>query len=595
LLITFITIPILEIYFNPQVYFYSPLIGFFPGNIYDEGLSPDLKLFSHQVLITIYFLIVPFLFFRKKVFLNQRKKSLLVLILIIPIVFHFLSPYLGYSTTFSKLESTLNKKVLTDNCTLYYSDVDSSEAAFIALHTEYYFEKLKEVLKVIPSEKTKVYLFNSRDQKKELFGAGNADVAKPWQYSVFISKDSWFGTLKHELSHIFSAEFGWGIFKLAHNFNAASIEGLAQSIEGTYDELNILDLTALAYHENYKTNITDLFNGFNFFKSNSLLSYNYSGAFYDFLTRKYGINKVKHFYSTGNLENSFQEKSDKIISSFENELKSINPIGSKNMADYYFGRLSIIQKICPRYVSDRLSKAFELLNKKEFTAAEKLFKEIDKKVINYPAIIGLAEIYSKQQHISKSIELIESKLDKFSNTPYYFNLLFVLGDLYAKNGNFNSAINIFEKLVESNPNLGIKRASLFRLKLLEQNIILDYLSDNDTLKFNVLKQLNENEYDYNTFPILISLSKSLKIDKKDFIKIFNKTFVVDDLFKSYGIFKLSQYILEIGDYSNSRKLAALSLRYKKSNPYLKALEENFDKANWFFYNADKIKSTFIYN
>ena len=47
-------IPIIEIYFQPQVYFYSPLIGFFPGNIYDEGLSPDLKLLIHQIIISIF-------------------------------------------------------------------------------------------------------------------------------------------------------------------------------------------------------------------------------------------------------------------------------------------------------------------------------------------------------------------------------------------------------------------------------------------------------------------------------------------------------------------------------------------------------------
>ncbi len=37
-------IPVLEIYFNPQVYLYNPLFAYFPGTIYDEGLSVDLKL-----------------------------------------------------------------------------------------------------------------------------------------------------------------------------------------------------------------------------------------------------------------------------------------------------------------------------------------------------------------------------------------------------------------------------------------------------------------------------------------------------------------------------------------------------------------------
>lgn len=595
LFLVLLIIPILEIYFNPQVYFYTPLIGYFPGNIYDEALSPNLKLFYHQLLVTIYFLILPVLYFTQNSLLNNKKRVVLIIIIMIPIVFHFLSPFLGFSTTFSKLESTLANKIETNNCILYYSDVDSSEATFIAMHQEYYFEKLRESLNVSPSKKISIYLFNSREQKKELFGAGSADVAKPWQYSIYISKDSWFGTLKHELSHIFAAEFGWGIFKVAHNFNAASIEGFAQAIEGNYDELDIKQITALAYRENYNINLKDLFTGLNFFKSNSLLSYNYSGAFYEFLIKEYGIEKVKNFYANGDLENSLNENPEKIIQNFQNELKSVEIIGNKNMADFYFGRLSLIQKICPRYISDRLSKAFNLLGEKKYSEAEILFKDINQKVLNYAAIVGLSEIYSNKNENEKAIKIIEDNLNKFAKTPSYFNLQFRLADLKVKTGKITSAQKIYEKLIEDNPHFGIKRAAKVRLSLISSDFIQDYLMGNDSIKYILLKNLNEKEYNYDSFPSLISLAKSLNIIAKDFIQLFNKTFIVDDVDKSYGIFKLSEYMLEIGDYDSSRKLAALSLRYKNRNPYLKVMKENFDKTNWFFYNADKLKSTFIYN
>ncbi len=69
-------------------------------------------------------------------------------------------------------------------------------------------------LETKPSKKINVYLFNDREQKKILFGAGNADVAKPWQNSIYISADSWQEYLKHELVHIFTAEFGVGYLSL---------------------------------------------------------------------------------------------------------------------------------------------------------------------------------------------------------------------------------------------------------------------------------------------------------------------------------------------------------------------------------------------
>ena len=51
------------------------------------------------------------------------------------------------------------------------------------------------------------------------------------------------------------------------------------------------------------------------------------------------------------------------------------------MADYYFGRLSIIQKVCPRFVGDRLNEAYEKLSKKDFAEARKLFEEINYKTM----------------------------------------------------------------------------------------------------------------------------------------------------------------------------------------------------------------------
>lgn len=66
-------IPIAEIYYNPQVYFYSPLIGFFPGNIYDEGLSPDWKLFFHQLLILIFSFSVLYVLIKRITFVLRFK------------------------------------------------------------------------------------------------------------------------------------------------------------------------------------------------------------------------------------------------------------------------------------------------------------------------------------------------------------------------------------------------------------------------------------------------------------------------------------------------------------------------------------------
>ncbi len=581
-------IPVFEIYFFPQIYFYTPLIGFFPGNIYDEGLSPDFKLLAHQLIVLFFSIVIVHLIYRKRSSLLYKKNQFVTGVIILFIVFQFLSPLLGFSTTFYKLENTLDKKIETENFILHYDNLTEKETEYISISQEYYYYLLTDYLKVNPTKKIDVYVFNNRQQKKRLFGAGNADVTKPWQYAVYLSAESWDNTLKHELVHIFSAEFGTGIFKLAAGFNPALIEGIAEAVEGVSYDYELLDFTALAYNHNYRLNITPLLRGFNFFRSNPALGYTYSGAFIKYLIDRYDINKVKKFYSSNDFELVFNKKLEDEEKLFEQYLSELPNIAGQKMADYYFGRLSIIQKVCPRYISDRLSDAYSYLGKDNLNEAEKLFIDVNNKSYNYSALIGLSEIYHKKKETGKAIKLLSENLKKFSDSPYEYLLLLRLGDLNALNDMYPVAELSYQSIIESNPSFNLAFLSRLRLKLLNKDLLKNYLEGNDSLKYNILVKLNSDSLDYSLILSVISLSKNLNINYKQVIKNFNKTFIIDNLESSYAVYKLSDFMLANGDYANARKYSALALRYKVQNPFYLAMKQNNSKAKWFLNNADSI-------
>ena len=323
-----------------------------------------------------------------------------------------------------------------------------------------------------------------------------------------------------------------------------------------------------------------------------MLSYSYSGAFIHHLISKYGIEKVKKFYYTGDFQTSFNDDLDLVIKDFKNELISRPEIGGEPMSDYYFGRFSILQKVCPRYVSDRLQIAYELLQNKNYVEAEKLFVEINNKTTNYSALIGLSEIYIERKQINKAIVLLEESLDKFDRSPYFYNLKFKIADLYSLNNQFDLAVNNYHYLISKNPNKELVMISRVRKNLIENGLIKEYLNGNDTIMFNSVKVLNDSNYNYNSIPLLISLLEKLEIDIKDAVKYFDKAFAVNDLESSYAAFKLSEYLLKNGDYLNSRKYAALSLRYKDHNPYYFVMKENLKKATWFNNNYIELLKKF---
>ncbi len=594
-IIIFALIPILEIYFNPQVYFYSPLIGFFPGNIYDEGLSADWKLFFHQLLVITFSLLIIY-FIQKQKTLNLKSKLLFIsAILIIASLFQFLSPYLGYITTFTKLDSVLSKQIESESLILHYDNIDSTEAKLIALTQEFYYAELQNVLKFRPSKKINVYLFNNREQKKLLFGAGNADVAKPWQYSIYISADSWQSTLKHELAHVFTAEFGTGPFKLASGFNAALIEGMAESLDGFSNHISIEEMTSLAYNNGYVLNVKSLFTGLSFFKGNSALAYTYSGAFIQYLTDNFGIEKVKEFYSTGDFESVFETKIEVAQKKFEKNIFSPELSNKKAMADYYFGRLSLIQKVCPRYIGDRLSKAYQYLSERKLDKAEILFKEMNNKTLNYSSLVGLSEIYYQRNKKNVAIQVIFNNYKKFTATAYYNNLIFRLAELYSLNMQNDSAAYYYKKIIEDNPNHQLSYLCNTRLSLLEENKLYEYLDGSDSLKLKILIFLNDKEYNYHSLPIIVDILQKQNIDYKKSLTIFNKTFIVNNIESSFAAFKLSQYMLENSDFVNARKYAALSLRYNEKNLFHTAMQAQFEKASWFLKNSERIMDKFVHS
>jgi len=112
-------IPVLEIYFLPQIYFYHPVITFFPGTMYDELIPIDEKMILYRGLNLIFFFAL-FLFFSKDYFVGKKFTSV-ALIFISVVVWYFLfKPLFGFDTTNSKIQNELSNKIKTEHIDIYY-------------------------------------------------------------------------------------------------------------------------------------------------------------------------------------------------------------------------------------------------------------------------------------------------------------------------------------------------------------------------------------------------------------------------------------------------------------------------------------------
>lgn len=594
-----VLIPIFEIYFNPQIYFYNPIIGFFPGTIYDEGIEVDLKLMIYRIINLLFFLSIIFLVLRA---LSSSSRYSLKITwmysIVVPLAFIILSPDFGFSTTPSRIKAELDKTISSEHYEIHYSSaLNDTLINVIALHHEFFYSEVEKYFKVKLKKKIISLIFNDREQKKRLFGTANADVAKPWIPEIYITVDNYDKTLKHEIAHCFAGEFGSHIFKVADNFNPSLIEGTAMAADPIYDEFDLDYMAALAFNNEFKVDVNALFKFFNFFKQPSSLGYIVAGSFIKYLINKYGIDHFKKLYADLDFVEHYGKELPELVCEYEIYLKDkfVFPANAMERAKYYYGRKSIFYKVCPRYVAKKINKAWKLYDQKKIENAKKIFEELLSISDNYSSLIGLSYCYVELNENQKAAELLRKNIHKFDNTAYQYEIQFLLADLLAKNNQMSEADSIYKTLIAENPSRTLYSLATLRRDLINADTeIVEYLKGEDEEKYEILQVLNSTSYNYNSIPYLSSLAKSRKVDYENFLKNFTNVLEVKNYEASYGIYKLSLYMCEKMDFDRARKMSALALRYSDDLSFNSILENNFDKINWLYKNSGEALSKMKY-
>jgi hypothetical protein len=583
-------IPVFEIYYNPQIYFYNPLIGFFPGTIYDERLDITLRLIVYRLINVAFFLSLSYSVVQLLKQSHRLNKYLFLLFIsCVVILFLFCSSYLGFSTNKSKIESSLKGKCYTEHFEIIYdTSIDTSFLKNVILNHEYYYFELKKFFMDEPDRKITSFIFKNDRQKGKLFGSENADVAKPWLYQIYTTVGNYDNSLKHEIAHIFSASFGTGPFKIAHNFNPALIEGIAEAAAPLYNNWYIDQIASIAYNNNYKYPLDKLYNGFNFFGQTSGLSYVYAGSFTNYLINRYGIEKFKEWYKGKPFSDLYGLDLAHIAAKYYDYLQQLGFINKQNTAQYYFGRQTIFSKFCPRYIAHLLELGWDNYNKNNFIEAERSFDHINKITNNYSALFGLilSEVELKKE--KEALYLINKNISKYESGSYYYSLELLRGDLLIRNNQFEYALKLYNQLNYQNPDLRYNYLSKLRINLSRKDsLIYRYITGVDSVKYQILINDNLISYDYSSFPVILDLAVSLNKPYNDVISLLSRDVTVDDIYSCFGAYYLSKYMMENLDFVGARKLASLALNYNDDGIRI-FLRSHLLRTKWIYYNYTKI-------
>ncbi|MBU1097174.1 MAG: hypothetical protein KKB34_11885 [Bacteroidetes bacterium] len=583
--------PLAEIYFRPQVYLHHSIFTFFPGTIYDESIPIDLKMIQFRLYSMLPFVITLIGANYIKKTNNIFNNKIIIPIFIISFgLYFYLKPSLGFSTTEEVLKKNLIGEVVTDHFIINYpQSLSVSELNHLILLHEYYFFKITEQTGINYSEKINSFIFKDNIQKRKLFGAGNADVAKPWLGQTYTSLDNYENSLKHELVHIFTAKIGSTFLKLADNWNPAVIEGYAMAIENDYNGYDIDYLAAIARESGYTIPFSQLFSGFNFLGGTSSISYIYSGSFIKYLLGKYGISKLNSFYSDSDFQNVYDNSIENLESSYYSYLDSLNYEVKRSTAQLFFGTLPLVKKICPRISANQIDDAWKSFSEGDYIEAKKLFDKNYNYSGAYSSLVGKLRSRIKLGEISDAFTIAKYEIKKFEKSAYKYSLLIEFGDLAGLNADYDYADSLYSDVSTNLPNEYYVCIAETRKLLMKKypNDYLLYIKGNQNERFYILTKIHNNEHSAYFIPLILNLSNELKISHQIVNIQLDDILINDKYIGSYIYNLLSNYYLIQGFYQKAIGFSNLSSKLSKPERS-NTNSENLKKIVWINNYADKI-------
>ncbi|MEJ7596599.1 MAG: hypothetical protein WKG01_01710 [Kofleriaceae bacterium] len=374
-------------YSAPAVFTYNAILGYFPGNLYDENVELGMPLLWSRLeqlgwLIAILAAIcarldVPTYRVRLRDPRPAGRRLGAIAIAVVAIAgalaLRLTSGELGYAVDTEDVEAALAGRLETEHFIIHYAKTPEIEAdiELVARDHEFRYAQVVAQLGIGASRKLRSFYFADRDQKARLMGAKDVEMAKPWRKEIYLDHRSFpHGSLRHEIAHAVASEFGDPIFGVAAQrvlglpllASPGLVEGLAVAVDwpSGYDRPNPHESVRViqAKNDGRAPRISSLL-GLSFFSVSSAQGYTTAGSFLRFLLDAHGPAKLRAVYRNGG---DFQAAYGVPLATLEAEwlamlAKLEIPKALIEATAERFRGGSVFSRPCPHAIAARLDRA----------------------------------------------------------------------------------------------------------------------------------------------------------------------------------------------------------------------------------------------
>src|SRR6266542_2730536 len=357
-------------YRGPAAFVFDPLLGGWPGPIYDEAIVPDLRAVLLRAAAAAEAFSVALV---AEAFVRAGRGGLRAARG--PIAWALALAFaaaggdtalesLGLSGSRAALSRALGGRREGARCTLVLpAEKPAAAADALLAECEFQVADVARALGVPPPARVVAYVYRSSEEKRRLVGAGATEYAKPWLGEVHVVDAPLpHPVLRHELVHAVGAAIAGGPLGMPARdvvlVSAGLVEGLAAALETPRGRFTVHEWSRAARDLGLLPYVAGIVGPAGFYAQPPARAYTAAGSFLAFLLERYGAARVREAYRTGDVAAATGVPLRALADGWSRFLDGIEPPpGLITQARAQLGRRSLFARPCAREVATLEARA----------------------------------------------------------------------------------------------------------------------------------------------------------------------------------------------------------------------------------------------
>jgi len=354
-------------YRGPAAFAFDPVLGAWPGPVYDEALRVDARtvLFRTEALaLAAVAVALAEAVARAACARGDRLRAALPAISVAllagagALALRAGRDALALSGDRAAIARALGGRREGARCTLVHpSEKPAPAAEALLAQCEFEAADVARALGIAAPPHVTVYAYRSAAEKRALVGAGTTEYTKPWLAEVHVVDAPLpHPVLRHELVHAVAGELAPGPLHVPARagvlVSAGLVEGLAVALEIPRGDWTIHEWSRAARDLGFLPDVARIVGPAGFWTQAPARAYTAAGSFLAFLLETRGAAAVARAYATGDLEGALRAPLSALVAEWQRFLDGVRvPPGLRAAAQERLARKSLFARPCAREIA----------------------------------------------------------------------------------------------------------------------------------------------------------------------------------------------------------------------------------------------------